>query len=101
MGDFIENGPSGKISETTAQNIANFFSPMKELKDNISTFMTNTLGIPVTANISFERGVIDQIFGDESLTDMPLNFYSIYSTCLLYTSPSPRDGLLSRMPSSA
>ena len=25
----------------------------------------------------------------------------IYYTCLLYTSPSPRDGLLSRMPSSA
>ena len=24
-----------------------------------------------------------------------------HSTCLLYTSPSPRDGLLSRMPSSA
>ena len=26
---------------------------------------------------------------------------SIYNFCLLYTSPSPRDGLLSRMPSSA
>ena len=25
----------------------------------------------------------------------------LYITCLLYTSPSPRDGLLSRMPSSA
>ena len=25
----------------------------------------------------------------------------LYNTCLLYTSPSPRDGLLSRMPSSA
>ena len=25
----------------------------------------------------------------------------IYHACLLYTSPSPRDGLLSRMPSSA
>ena len=24
-----------------------------------------------------------------------------FNTCLLYTSPSPRDGLLSRMPSSA
>ena len=24
-----------------------------------------------------------------------------YNVCLLYTSPSPRDGLLSRMPSSA
>ena len=27
--------------------------------------------------------------------------YNTYYTCLLYTSPSPRDGLLSRMPSSA
>ena len=26
---------------------------------------------------------------------------NITSSCLLYTSPSPRDGLLSRMPSSA
>ena len=26
---------------------------------------------------------------------------SPYDSCLLYTSPSPRDGLLSRMPSSA
>ena len=25
----------------------------------------------------------------------------VYKGCLLYTSPSPRDGLLSRMPSSA
>ena len=28
-------------------------------------------------------------------------FLTQYTTCLLYTSPSPRDGLLSRMPSSA
>ena len=27
--------------------------------------------------------------------------YRYYQDCLLYTSPSPRDGLLSRMPSSA
>ena len=27
--------------------------------------------------------------------------FGLYITCLLYTSPSPRDGLLSRMPSSA
>ena len=26
---------------------------------------------------------------------------ALYNDCLLYTSPSPRDGLLSRMPSSA
>ena len=27
--------------------------------------------------------------------------YNVMMACLLYTSPSPRDGLLSRMPSSA
>ena len=30
-----------------------------------------------------------------------LDIEGVYRTCLLYTSPSPRDGLLSRMPSSA
>ena len=29
------------------------------------------------------------------------NDHGIHTVCLLYTSPSPRDGLLSRMPSSA
>ena len=30
-----------------------------------------------------------------------LTWDTLYGICLLYTSPSPRDGLLSRMPSSA
>ena len=30
-----------------------------------------------------------------------LHICDLYAICLLYTSPSPRDGLLSRMPSSA
>ena len=49
---------------------------------------------------------------DKNLVDAPTdNIYEAISiiakratqinTCLLYTSPSPRDGLLSRMPSSA
>ena len=29
------------------------------------------------------------------------DYWDYLKTCLLYTSPSPRDGLLSRMPSSA
>ena len=32
---------------------------------------------------------------------MIMKFEPTLFTCLLYTSPSPRDGLLSRMPSSA
>ena len=37
------------------------------------------------------------------LSDVPLNSFLVKTLviCLLYTSPSPRDGLLSRMPSSA
>ena len=31
----------------------------------------------------------------------PFGFTALFMDCLLYTSPSPRDGLLSRMPSSA
>ena len=39
--------------------------------------------------------------GTKTLKAQPyLELKQIY-TCLLYTSPSPRDGLLSRMPSSA
>ena len=45
--------------------------------------------------------------GIESISDHPtkeaaqIAIISLVKACLLYTSPSPRDGLLSRMPSSA
>ena len=34
-------------------------------------------------------------------TTIAMEIYNRFKSCLLYTSPSPRDGLLSRMPSSA
>ena len=37
----------------------------------------------------------------ENLVDLDANGQPVGVLCLLYTSPSPRDGLLSRMPSSA
>ena len=37
----------------------------------------------------------------EQLDDRQIYVFSRSGVCLLYTSPSPRDGLLSRMPSSA
>ena len=36
-----------------------------------------------------------------SMVNDPNDYLDEYKDCLLYTSPSPRDGLLSRMPSSA
>ena len=38
---------------------------------------------------------------DASYRALGFTHFACSSTCLLYTSPSPRDGLLSRMPSSA
>ena len=54
---------------------------------------------------NFERtvlvGVINDSQNEEKLNEFleELEFLSV--TCLLYTSPSPRDATLSRMPSSA
>ena len=51
---------------------------------------------------SEEPNAIVQIGNDPSLTDPNVRATEIeLYDCLLYTSPSPRDGLLSRMPSSA
>ena len=54
---------------------------------------TNDKGYSLIYNLPTQRA-----------TDVQLDHYSLpdpYMICLLYTSPSPRDGLLSRMPSSA
>ena len=49
------------------------------------------LGGMVTAKRAYDMGFVNAVVKQSELMD----------TCLLYTSPSPRDGLLSRMPSSA
>src|SRR5664279_4223233 len=46
------------------------------------------------AGVAALRGRLDH-------AGVPSKAYRLSTICLLYTSPSPRDGLLSRMPSSA
>ena len=57
---------------------------------------TGTLGSAIAADLA-ENHDIFLIGRDESKLKEQADKYN----CLLYTSPSPRDGLLSRMPSSA
>ena len=38
---------------------------------------------------------------EKKAKELQTNYFYKYNTCLLYTSPSPRDRSLSRMPSSA
>ena len=63
-----------------------------------------TFAIPILAVVLtiMAGGVIFAILGFEPLETLYEFFIKPLSQpCLLYTSPSPRDGLLSRMPSSA
>ena len=47
------------------------------------------------------QGETTQQTGTQATTATESSTKGTEATCLLYTSPSPRDGLLSRMPSSA
>ena len=59
-----------------------------------------SLGLSLTMSILlFSRVAYEQSF-DTCYKDYD-NLYQIWSVCLLYTSPSPRDYAASRMPSSA
>jgi hypothetical protein len=60
------------------------------------------LGESLALKLTSAREEWEVVLRPERLTGAPaLVIWSIDSVCLLYTSPSPRDGLLSRMPSSA
>ena len=56
--------------------------------------------VPVKLNFDLEGAVLDQNAAAELWNELRIICDKV-NTCLLYTSPSPRDGLLSRMPSSA
>ena len=55
--------------------------------------------LSITLNRPEKKNAINDVMSNEII--YALNFAKQSNHCLLYTSPSPRDGLLSRMPSSA
>ena len=77
-------------------------SSRTELKE----YSLRKLGKPVI-EINVDDDQIEDLIDDtiqlfnERVYDGVERVYLKYRICLLYTSPSPRDGLLSRMPSSA
>ena len=63
--------------------------------DLVSTTAAQAIDIIKGTTGAQRQAAIQQVL--ETKFDLPY----MAQTCLLYTSPSPRDGLLSRMPSSA
>ena len=64
------------------------------------------ISVPAYGELITDHVVINEVdtnpFGDDSLAISEwVELYNPTDTCLLYTSPSPRDRSLSRMPSSA
>ena len=79
--------PSARPAEAANVNV-NF------INDTRNGIVAGSVGVDgVVKNVKILNNTIDGIFEKTPTT--------LATTCLLYTSPSPRDGLLSRMPSSA
>ena len=84
-------------------------APQTYTTDSITSIYTatliasNTCGADTVAqNVVVDPADVRAFFSaspTEGCVPLDVNFYNY--ACLLYTSPSPRDGLLSRMPSSA
>src|SRR5664279_2970805 len=66
--------------------IMNYFPPAK---------------LPVLSTLATQFALFNAWFASIPGPTLCNRAFAHYGTCLLYTSPSPRDGLLSRMPSSA
>ena len=71
---------------------------------NLLRAITATIAPELVSEFNLTSGELGLLGGAYFLgfasIQIPLG-YLLDSNCLLYTSPSPRDGLLSRMPSSA
>ena len=92
-------------SEIDQRKQLGVFSSLKHM-DHLKINGLNQTGVAYLNSVDNEFPVAKQLevsFDFLSDLDNPIlaNRYKIDLDCLLYTSPSPRDGLLSRMPSSA
>ena len=84
-----------------SENDSLFWFDVNDIEDEIPYF-------PLTINKVFTGNHLSIIDSMKKIEEKELEVFRIQifestvaSNCLLYTSPSPRDGLLSRMPSSA
>mgnify|MGYP003691198059 CR=1 FL=1 len=92
-GTFTISAPNGNTDRTLV------------LPDEAGTVLT-TAGVPASAMpagsvLQVVHSVITSVFSTSSSSFVDSGLTATITPCLLYTSPSPRDGLLSRMPSSA
>ena len=96
-------GIEKSVEDLTGQRLA-----LSEIAEVLPVFLISSRNLPKSAsnlvNRSLDSGLLVGLVGSGLAVALAFcRGRSIRSSsgCLLYTSPSPRDGLLSRMPSSA
>ena len=70
-----------------------------ELVENLENLYDGWTRLLVAASHNRDSAPLEAVV--QQMGDIRLAWEQLHENCLLYTSPSPRDGLLSRMPSSA
>ena len=76
-------------------------SYLKKKKDKITIRSSAAEYLTYVASVGDQRDSIEMRYEDENIWLTQKMMATLYDVCLLYTSPSPRDSILSRMPSSA
>ena len=97
LDDRSEPVPSSRLS--MSDNIEEMEYMRKKIADHMRSSLDTAAHVYVMTEVDMTM-IVDYITTKEESFSSGEGFSLTY-TCLLYTSPSPRDGLLSRMPSSA
>ena len=105
---YADNLSAAEVAEKFTISLSYFkklrFEFAKDLKEGANTFFPNKKTGPKERSTNSEiiQNIIALRKRNLSITDIKVILDAEGTiVCLLYTSPSPRDGLLSRMPSSA
>ena len=91
---YVDQSGTGANIDLEQLGISNIIGGLNSTAGNLTAFDLD--GATMTLDINM-IGNTNKFLGDINAT----TFTGLPKHCLLYTSPSPRDGLLSRMPSSA
>ena len=98
-------GPQGKVTEgTTSVGTRTYLTEWQEIDPGkllVNFGSLKNAEITWTEQRIRDNHVVHQRVDFDGRGRMTVEHLRGPNTCLLYTSPSPRDGLLSRMPSSA
>src|SRR5664279_5612497 len=93
---FSQQGYNYKTNSNTGNVSLNYIMMPHLIGINITRFFTLQLGAQTAYLLNAKADS-----SKSTSSSMPYSkMTDYYNSCLLYTSPSPRDGLLSRMPSS-